>query len=154
MLILRPIASGDLEDLVALAAQLDSVNLPSERDSLAQRIEDSERAFAATHRPEPAKAPQGTYVFVLEDTDAGRCVGTSMILAKHGTPSAPYYWFEISVEERRSTELGLHFEHTKLRMRSTDDGPTEIGGLILDPAYRRHASKCGKALSVVGVAEN
>ena len=42
--------------------------------------------------------------------------------------------------------------HTKLRLRSTEDGPTEIGGLILDPAYRRHPEKCGKALSIVRFA--
>ena len=37
MLILRPIAEGDLEALVALAQLLDSVNLPGERDFLAER---------------------------------------------------------------------------------------------------------------------
>jgi arginine N-succinyltransferase len=152
MLILRPIAAGDLDGLVALAAQLDSVNLPAERDFLAERIEESERTFAAARECDRVQTPSGKYVFVLEDTDAGRCVGTSTILAKHGTPEAPYYWFEVSLEERRSTELGLHFQHRKLRMRSTDDGPTEIGGLILDPSHRRHASKCGKALSVVRFA--
>jgi arginine N-succinyltransferase len=75
-----------------------------------------------------------------------------MILAKHGVPGNPYYWFELSTEERRSDELGKRFTHTKLRLRSTEDGPTEIGGLILEPAYRRHPEKCGKALSVVRFA--
>ena len=42
--------------------------------------------------------------------------------------------------------------HTKLQLQSTEDGPTEIGGIILAPAYRRHAEKCGKALSIVRFA--
>ena len=58
----------------------------------------------------------------------------------------------MSTEERRSPELGKRFVHTKLRLRSTEDGPTEVGGLILDPAYRQHPLRCGKALSVVRFA--
>jgi arginine N-succinyltransferase len=148
VLILRPIEHRDLDDLVALASQLDSVNLPSDRSFLSRRIEASERAFA--QELDPSEGP--VYVFALIDTKSDRCIGTSLILAKHGTPSAPSFWFEVSTEERHSSDLDLHFSHTKLRMRSTDDGPTEIGGLILDPAYRRHPQKCGKALSVVRFA--
>lgn len=148
MLILRPIAVADLEPLVALAALLDSVNLPADRGFLAARIEASQRSFAGEigHRRE------GVYVFVLEDAAAARVIGTSTIVAKHGTPEHPFYWLEVYTEERHSSELGRHFEHQKLRLRSTEDGATEIGGLILDPGYRRHPRKCGKALSVVRFA--
>ncbi|MEE8581035.1 MAG: arginine N-succinyltransferase [Myxococcota bacterium] len=148
MLILRPIERRDLDDLVALAEKLDSVNLPSDREFLADRIEGSLRAFAG----ETTEREPGIYVFALEDRKSRRCIGTSMILTKHGVPGAPYYWLEVSKEERRSTGLGKRFIHTKLRLRSTEDGPTEIGGLILDPAYRRHPRKCGKALSIVRFA--
>ena len=79
-------------------------------------------------------------------------MGTSTILAKHGTPGHPFYWLEVYTEERHSVELGQRFEHQKLRLRSTEDGATEIGGLILDPGYRRHPRKCGKALSIVRFA--
>ena len=146
-MILRPIERADLDDLVELAGKLDSVNLPQDRAFLEERIENSLRAFAHQGPYEAA-----IYVFVLEDTEARRCIGTSTILAKHGRPGAPYFWFEVSTEERRSIELKLHFKHKKLRIRSTENGPTEIGGLILDPAYRRHAMKCGKALSIVRFA--
>ncbi|TFG94540.1 MAG: arginine N-succinyltransferase, partial [Myxococcales bacterium] len=37
-------------------------------------------------------------------------------------------------------------------LHSSEDGPPEIGGLILDPGYRRHPEKAGKALSVVRFA--
>jgi arginine N-succinyltransferase len=148
VLILRPVEVGDLDDLVTLAEQLDSMNLPSDRQFLAERIEKSRRSFPS----QLAEGEYGVYVFVLEDKRAGRCIGTSSILAKHGVPGNPYYWFEVSQEERRSVGLGKRFVHTKLRLRSTEDGPSEIGGLILDPEYRAHASKCGKALSIVRFA--
>jgi len=145
VLILRPIAAGDLEALVALADQLDSMNLPSDRAFLEGRIETSSRSFA----DEGGDWREGVYVFVLEDTQARRCVGTSMILAKNGRPGVPYFWLADTSEERHSTELGRRFVHKKLQLQSTEDGPTEIGGLILEAAYRGHPEKCGKALSIV-----
>ncbi len=148
MLILRPVKAADLDDLVALAGQLDSVNLPSDRDFIAERIELSERSFAGAVG-DPAAA---VYMFALEDARQDCAVGCSLILAKVGRPGLPYYWLEVSTEERRSAELGHRFVHTKLQLRWTDDGPTEIGGLILDPAYRHHPSRCGKALSIVRFA--
>jgi len=148
MLILRPIEPADLEALVGLAAQLDSVNLPSDREFLAERIDRSQRSFGGRI----ADWREGIYVFALEDTATRFCVGTSTIVAKHGRPGMPYFWLAVTSEERRSVELGKRFVHTKLQLDSTEDGPTEIGGLILDPAYRRHPEKAGKALSIVRLA--
>ncbi|MEE8507623.1 MAG: arginine N-succinyltransferase [Myxococcota bacterium] len=148
MLILRPIAETDLESLVDLARQLDSLNLPSDRDFLEGRIRASLRSFGR----QLDDWREGIYVFVLEDADTARCVGTSTILAKQGRLGVPYFWLGVTTEERRSAELDRRFVHTKLQLFSTEDGPTEIGGLILDPAYRRSREKCGKALSIVRLA--
>jgi arginine N-succinyltransferase len=148
VLILRPVAEGDLDALVALARQLDSMNLPSDRGFLSDRIALSLRSFAG----ELADRREGVYVFALEDTSDGRCVGTSSIIAKHGRPGFPYFWLAVTSEERRSAELGRRFVHTKLQLRSTEDGPTEIGGIVLEPGYRGHPEKCGKALSIVRFA--
>ena len=148
MLMLRPVGERDLDALVGLARQLDSMNLPSDRDFLAARIEVSERSFAGS----VDDWREAVYVFALEDTEAGRCVGTSTILAKHGRPGIPYFWLAVTREERRSVELDKRFVHTKLQLMSSEDGPTEIGGLILDPGYRKHPEKCGKALSIVRFA--
>lgn len=143
MLICRPAAAPDLSDLMILAEHLDSVNLPADPDFLADRIEHSVRSFARE-----APDSEAVYLLVLEDTDAERCVGTSCVIAKTGRPGVPFYWLEVSTEERRSPDLDRRFVHTKLRLRSTEDGPTEVGGLILEPAYRRHPQRCGKALSI------
>ncbi len=148
MLILRPVAPEDLDHIVALAKQLDSMNLPADRDFLDERVQCSLRSFAG----DLEDPKRGIYVFMLEDTETGRCVGTSTLIAKQGTPEAPYYWLAVSSEERRSLELDKRFVHTKLQLMSSEDGPTEIGGLILDPDYRRHPGKCGKALSIVRFA--
>ena len=148
MLILREIEERDLDCLLALAVHLDSMNLPSDRDFLTARIETSLRSFSK----QITDWRERIYVFVLEDTDAGRCVGTSTIVAKQGRPGAPYYWLKVTEEERRSTALGKRFVHTKLHLMSTENGPTEVGGLILDPTYRHHSEKCGKALSILRFA--
>ena len=91
MLILRPIETRDLDDLLALADLLDSMNLPSDRAFLEERIARSQTSFEQD-------GPTGVYVFALEDCETGRCVGTSSILAKHGVPGNPYYWFEVSTD--------------------------------------------------------
>jgi arginine N-succinyltransferase len=148
VLILRPIAEGDLDALVELAEQLDSMNLPSDRGFLERRVATSLRSFAG----ELEDWRHGIYVFVLEDTEMRRRIGTCCIVAKRGQPGAPYYWLEVTSEERHSAELERRFVHTKLQLHSTEDGPTEIGGLVLDPSYRSHAEKCGKALSIVRFA--
>ena len=148
MLILRPVADGDLEALMALAEQLDSMNLPSDRRFLSERIALSQRSFEVVE----GEWRSCVYVFVLEDSDTGRCVGTSSIIAKHGRPGLPYFWLAVTSEERRSADLSRRFVHKKLQLQSTEDGPSEIGGIILDPAYRGHPEKCGKALSIVRFA--
>jgi arginine N-succinyltransferase len=152
MLILRPVEAADLDELLELAAQLDSVNLPRDREFLAERIARSQHSFAMAYGRERGDWRRCEYVFVLEDLAVRRCVGSSLILAKNGRPEAPYYWLEVSSEERFCPDLAKRFVHRKLRLRSTVDGPTEVGGLILDPAYRAHPQKCGKALSIVRFA--
>ena len=61
-----------------------------------------------------------------------------MIIAKHGTPQTPHYYLEIDSDERYSHALRKMFRHTYLRLRHSMDGPTEIGGLIVTQAMRRH----------------
>ena len=152
MLILRPVGESDLDDLVALAKMLDSMNLPADSEFLVERIALSGRSFRSARGEDSLDWREAIYMFALEDAEAKKTVGTSLIMAKHGRPGRPYYWLDVSTEERRSPELEKRFLHKKLRLQSTTDGPTEIGGLIIDPAYRHHARKCGKALSIVRFA--
>lgn len=141
--IVRNIREDDFEDLMALAKQFNLLNLPAEPKVLKKKIQQSVKSFAG-------KAPrdEAEYLFVLEDVDVKRVIGTSLILAKHGTPKYPHYFFQILEKKRQSSNLGVGFIHNVLRMGESIDGPTEVGGLMLDRGYRRRPEKLGRLLSL------
>src|SRR5690606_5033387 len=105
----------------------------------------SVRSFAG----EIAKDQGAEYLFVLEDLHEEKLVACSMILAKHGTAESPHYSFKIHRHERNSEDLGIGFIHHVLRLNIVEDGPTEIGALILDADYRGHQEKLGKFISLI-----
>ena len=76
---------------------------PAERSRLPRAAHP--RLAALLRAATPARRSEAVYVFVLEDLAPRRCVGTSTILAKHGTPESPHYWLELSTEERQQPEL-------------------------------------------------
>jgi arginine N-succinyltransferase len=53
----------------------------------------------------------------------------------------------MATDQRYSKTLKKMFRHTYLILRRCLDGPTEVGGLIVDPAYRQHEGRIGKQLS-------
>ncbi len=89
------------------------------------------------------------YMFCAEELDSRRVAGAAMIIAQHGTPAAPHYYLHIDSDERYSHTLRKMFRHPFLRLRYSMDGPTEVGGLIVDPAMRRLPEKVGRQLSWV-----
>ena len=48
-----------------------------------------------------------------------------------------------------SNDLGIGFIHKILRFHEETDGPTEVGGLVVDRGYRRRPEKIGKQISLV-----
>jgi arginine N-succinyltransferase len=145
MLLLRDAHLSDLPGLAALAAELDSVNLPNDRRALGQIVGRSVRSFTGRIKDPLARA----YVFVAEAPHRGRLVGTSMVIAKHGTHKSPCTFFTVSEKEHYSSSLRRHFRHPLLSLGYHFDGPTEIGGLVVHPGARRGAEKAGKQLSWV-----
>ena len=145
MLLLRDANRSDLASLAALAKVLNTVNLPFDRRALAQIIDHSTRSFAGKVRDPLRRA----YVFVAEDPRTGRIVGTSMVIAQHGTRESPCTFFDVSEREHYSGTLDRHFRHQVLSMGYHFDGPTEIGGLVVDPARRGGPEKPGKQLAYV-----
>jgi arginine N-succinyltransferase len=75
-----------------------------------------------------------------------RPVGSSMIFAQHGSRRAPHIYFDVIDEERYSETLDRHFHHKILRIGSSYEGLTEIGGLVLLPELRGHPEQLGKTL--------
>jgi arginine N-succinyltransferase len=140
---IRGATASDVDSLFALSRHLDTVNLPHDRALLADLVAQSEAAFAGSGTPPGDQR----YMFVLHDIEAQRVVGTSMIIAKLGTRAAPYVYFDVSTEERYSASLDRHFRHTVLRTAYSYDGPTELGGLVVHPAYRGHPARLGKLIS-------
>jgi arginine N-succinyltransferase len=145
MFVIRDARLTDLAGLAALAAVLNTVNLPNDREALEALLDLSVRSFAGR-----VKNPlRREYLFVMEEMSTGRIVGTSQIIAQHGTREAPHIYFDVLDEERYSETIDRHFRHKVLRIGFDHDGPTEIGGLVLDPALRRAPGKLGKQLSFV-----
>ncbi len=134
--LIRPARHPDLDPLHELAGSLSAngfLTLPSHRPTLEALIGISERSFGQ----KIAKPEEGKYLLVLEDLKARRVVGSSLVIARHGTPESPHLYFQIDEEKRTLT------------FQTDDKGRTELGGLILDPDYRGRKAKLGKALSLV-----
>lgn len=142
MFFIRESSPDDLDQILAVAEHLDTVNLPASRDELAQILSLSEKSFSATIEPSERE-----YLFVLVDSDEQRIIGTSLIHAQHGTRRSPHIYFEVFDDQRYSETLDRFFVHQGLRIGYDYDGPTEIGGLILLPEYRGRPEHLGQLLS-------
>jgi arginine N-succinyltransferase len=145
MLLLRDAQKADQKALRALAAELNSVNLPADDRALAEIIDKSCRSFAGRIR-DPLER---SYVFVLEEPRSGRILGTSMVIAQHGTRESPCTFFDVSEREHYSSTIDRHFRHKVLSIGYHFDGPTEIGGLVVHPEDRGGEERPGKQLAYV-----
>jgi arginine N-succinyltransferase len=145
MLVLRDVQRSDLTGVKRLASVLNTVNLPDNEKTLVELINRSIKSFSGKIR-DPFERE---YLFVLEDARNGTLIGTSMVIAKHGTYEAPHIYYEVSEREHYSATLERHFRHKVLSIAYNYAGPTEIGGLVVDPPSRATPEKPGKQLSYV-----
>ncbi len=145
MYLLRDAAKSDLAGLKRLAAVLNSVNLPNNEEVLSALIDKSVKSFNGKIE-DPFERE---YLFVLEDQRNETLIGTSMIIAQHGTREAPHIAFQVSETEHYSASIDKHFRHQVLSIGYNYEGPTEIGGLVVDPPHRSTPDKPGKQLSYV-----
>jgi arginine N-succinyltransferase len=141
--VVRPVRHEDCNQLVDLAKQFGLLNLPGDKKVIAKKIEKSLASFEGLN-----SKPQSEYLFVLEDVEEKLVVGSSLIMAKHGTEEIPHNFFKILKRNHYSDDLGLGFIHQVLRFQLDTDGPTEIGGLLVDKIYRRRPEKLGKQISL------
>lgn len=144
-LLIRQARLADHRQILMLARELDSINLPTASAELRRTLQRSQLAFGGRCR----KRELAHYVFCAEECSTRKLVGVSMIIGKHGTPQSPHYYLEMDSEERYSHTLKRMFRHTFLRLRYSMDGPTELGGLVVTAAMRRHPEHIGKQLSWV-----
>ena len=145
MFLIRQARPGDWRQLLKLARELNSTNLPTESSELRAILERSARSFAG-RIPERSSA---VYLFCAEAAGTGAIAGASMIIGKHGTPRSPHYYLQVDSDERYSHSLRKMFRHTHLRLRYSMDGPSELGGLIVKRTMRRSPERIGRQLSWV-----
>ena len=143
MVIVREVALEDLDALWDLIGQANTgmTSLKIDKEQLADRVERSHFAF----RRLTEKAEGAPYVFVMQDLETGRLIGTSCIFSKTGGYE-PFYAYRIINETRYSELLKQTQEIQALHLVKTHNGPTEIGSLFLLPEYRGQG--CGKLLSM------
>ena len=145
MYLLRNVTLRDLPDLSVLAKSFNTVNLPDDQDELRAIVEHSVASFDGSVTDPFARE----FVFVLEDREKKQVIGTSQIMAQHGTRDAPHVYLNVTKEEKYSPTTKRYMTHKVLTLGLNYNGPTEIGGLILHPDYRRAAGKLGKQLSFI-----
>jgi arginine N-succinyltransferase len=92
------------------------------------------------------------FMFVLEEREPGGeggVLGTSQLISSMGGPGAPNVSLKLAKREMFSTSLQQGVTHITAKLALDESGPTEIGGLILQPSYRGHKEKLGRFLSHV-----
>lgn len=145
MFVLRSVQPKDLKDLFKLSNIMNFINLPADEEMISSKIESSSRSF----KKPGTDLSKNYYIFVLEDYESGEILGVSMIHAQHGTESEPHFYLTVGQEAKFSQTINTGFVHGTLKLGLDYNGPTEIGGLILNPEFRGHKEKLGKQLSFV-----
>lgn len=145
MILLREIQEKDIDALERFAQIPGFINLPNDRELLRERITRARESFA-----QDSSYKEGKYIFIAEDTTTGRVLGTSMIAAQHGTEDSPHFYFEVASEEKYSSTINTGFIHGTLKLKYDTNGPSEIGGLVIDPEQRNNSEqRIGRQISFV-----
>lgn len=145
MILLRELRAEDIDTLERFSKIPGFINLPNDRDLLKEKIARSIASF----NDKLANKMDGKYMFAAEDLELGRVVGTSMIAAQHGTEASPHFYFEVGSEEKLSTTINTGFIHGTLKLKYDTNGPSEIGGLVIDPEIRNSDARIGRQISFV-----
>jgi arginine N-succinyltransferase len=145
MLVIRPVRRNDIDDLLELAslATFGLTTLPQDRKLLERRINDSLRGFEKVEGEQPRGE---SYLFVMDDTNTGKVIGTAGVVSKVGG-FLPFYAYRVETTVHESKMLNVRKEIPTLHLVMEHNGPCEIGSLFLHPDYRKGGN--GRALSLV-----
>jgi len=141
--VLRPVHKDDFDEVFRLITTIGDglTSLPLDPENIAHRIDDSQRAFDPLIR----KPGGETYLFVLEDLETGKIIGTSGLLSRVGG-FEPFYTYEMQHLKHEYAPLKIQMELKVLHLRKNHKGPTEICSLFLHKDYR--SGGLGKLLSL------
>lgn len=145
MFVIRQATVDDAPTLLKLAKMVHFINLPADPDIIHRKIVRSRKSFAGQAPNERERE----FMFVLEEQGTGNIIGTSSVLSCLSWPGHPHTYFQVRERKMCSEDLRTGQVHTTLQLGLDESGPSEIGGLILSPAYRGHKDKLGAFLSLV-----
>ena len=132
---IQAVSAEDYPSLRQLALKYPLLNLPAEEKLLKEKIENSLHSFN-----ESLPKEKRNFLFVLKAGD-GEVIGSSQISAKSGTNLTPSYSLKISEDQS--------FKDKFLQLKKITNGPSYLGGLILDSSYRGRKEQFGKQLSLI-----
>lgn len=133
-MLIRPVRKDDHAEILGLARQagIGMSSLPPDADVLAEKIDHSVRSFAGN----PIRPKEETFLFVMEDTDEKKLVGTTGLVTHVGL-NRPFYSYKMSTVVQTSRELDIYSQQHVLHMVNDYTNASEIGSLFLLPEYRR-----------------
>lgn len=130
-LIVRPAQERDIDGLLELArdAGTGMTTVPTSREAIAERVEQSTRALEST---EPA-GPKDIFFFVLDND--GEPLGMSSIFPALGD-DRPFYSYRVSKVAAAAPELGIQAASDLLYLCNDFHGYVEIGTLLISRKAR------------------
>lgn len=145
MFVVRPIQQKDYADLLAIAVESGHgfTSLPVNEELIANKINNAEKSFKEAVGDAPC---DHGYLFVMEDTETGKIMGTSGIESSVGLNDA-FYHYHISKVVHNSRELNVYNTAEILTLCNDYTGASELCTLFLREPYRqgingRVLSKC------------
>ncbi len=164
MFLIRQTKPDDVHTLVRLARMVYFINLPPSESIIRDKVAVSASSFVKAAGGKPSTTPSrrgkkgvtglaehtgDLFMFSIEDLDGGGVVGTSQIRAHMGGAGNPNWRMKLTERKFFAPELGQGTTHTVAQLDGDESGPTEIGGLIIQPSHRGHKLRPGRFLSFV-----
>ncbi|MDF1809702.1 MAG: arginine N-succinyltransferase [Phycisphaerales bacterium] len=165
MYVIRRAMASDLPTLHKLSKMVHFINLPPDQEIISGKIRNSRKSFTraardakSVHKPKATAASGGLsektaladiFMFVLEEMNTEGCIGTSQLVSQMGGVGHPNVCFKLEQREKYTNDLKFGTKHTVARVHLDESGPTELGGLILQPSFRGHKMKLGRFVALV-----
>ncbi|MEE4245186.1 MAG: arginine N-succinyltransferase, partial [Kangiellaceae bacterium] len=142
MMLFRPATINDVEQISELAQQTGTglTTLPKDPEKIKAKVQWSIDSFNS----EVTTAGNEYYLFVIEDSESNKVVGTSALAAAVGLEQ-PFYTYKVGNTVHASPRLNIHRQIPTLILGHDYTGTTEICTLFLSPDHRGGGN--GKLLS-------
>jgi len=165
MFVVRRAMASDLPTLHKLSKMVHFINLPPDQEIIADKIRNSRKSFIraardakSVHKPKSGRVSSGIsektamadiFMFVIEEINSEGCIGTSQLVSQMGGVGHPNVCFKLEHRDKYADDLKFGTRHTVARLHLDESGPTELGGLVLQPSFRGHKLKLGRFVALI-----